>query len=249
MRPRKLDDIAMILKLRIQGRVHGRGERLPAERDLAPALGVARSTLRQALAVLQEEGYVTRRLGAKGGWFVTDLAQPVAEWTGAMRTDLHKVRDIIDYRIAVETRAAELAAARRTADQLARMAATVDTLTSAAAVDTHGRAGAMVAERLRVIDDRFHALIAEAADNTKIQEAVQLARAELFATETRSTYRELAAGLPQDHRRILEAIALGDPGAARAAMEEHIRHGADVWLKTGTPTDAGSTGRPVALTP
>ena len=137
-----------VLKLRIQGRVHGHGERLPAERDLAPTLGVARSTLRQALAVLEEEGYVTRRLGVKGGWFVTDLAQPVAEWTGAMRTDLHKVRDIIDYRIAVETRAAELAAARRTADQLAHMAETVDTLTAAVAVDTHGRAGAMVAERL-----------------------------------------------------------------------------------------------------
>ena len=234
MRPRKLDDIATVLKLRIQGRVYEREERLPAERDFAPSLGVARSTLRQALRVLQEEGYVTRRLGVKGGWFVTDLAQPVAEWTEAMRTNLHEVRDIIDYRIAVETRAAELAAVRRTADQLVLMAETVYSLTAAAEVDAHGRAGAAVAEILRVIDDRFHALIAEAADSRKVEEAVQLARAELFATETRSTYREIAAGLPFDHRRVLDAIALGDPAAARAAMLEHIQHGADVWLKNGT---------------
>ena len=32
-------------------------------------------------------------------------------------------------------------------------------------------------------------------------------------------------------------------------MEDHIRHGADVWLKTGAPRDDGSTGRRVALTP
>ena len=233
MRPRKLDDIVTVLRLRIQGRVYGRDERLPAERDLAPALGVARSTLRQALGALQEEGYLTRRLGAKGGWFVTDLAQPVAEWTEAMRANLHEVRDIIDYRIAVETRAAELAASRRSDDQLARMADTVESLAAAVAVDAHGRAGALVAERLRVIDDHFHALIAEAADNRKIQEAVQLARAELFATETRSTYREIAAGLPHDHRLVLDAISHGDPVAARMAMERHIRHGADVWLKNG----------------
>lgn len=233
MRPRKVEDIVTVLRMRIQGRAYEPGERLPAERELAPELYVARSTLRQALASLMEEGYLTRRLGVKGGWFVTDLAQPMAEWTEAARTNLRKVRDILDYRIAVETRAAELAAVRRSDEQLALLAATLEDFGSVAAVDARGRADPDAADRLRAIDNRFHRLIARAADSPMVEDAVNLARAELFATETRSTYREIAAGLPLDHRRVFDAIVGRDPAAAHAAMEEHIRHGADVWLANG----------------
>ncbi|MDQ1641921.1 MAG: GntR family transcriptional regulator [Actinomycetota bacterium] len=46
------------------------GERLGAERDLARALGVSRSTVRQALAALEESGVVRRVPGRGGGTFV-----------------------------------------------------------------------------------------------------------------------------------------------------------------------------------
>ena len=46
------------------------GERLGAERDLAQALGVSRSTVRQALAALEEAGVVRRVPGRGGGTFV-----------------------------------------------------------------------------------------------------------------------------------------------------------------------------------
>lgn len=59
------------------------GERLGAERDLAQALGVSRSTIRQALAALESEGVVRRVPGRGGGTFVRqqkvdrDLSQVV----------------------------------------------------------------------------------------------------------------------------------------------------------------------------
>lgn len=59
------------------------GERLGAERDLALALGVSRSTVRQALAALEEAGVVRRVPGRGGGTFVRqqkverDLSQVV----------------------------------------------------------------------------------------------------------------------------------------------------------------------------
>ncbi|MBA2768685.1 MAG: GntR family transcriptional regulator [Sporichthyaceae bacterium] len=59
------------------------GERLGAERDLARSLGVSRSTLRQALAALEEAGVVRRVPGRGGGTFVRqqkverDLSQVV----------------------------------------------------------------------------------------------------------------------------------------------------------------------------
>jgi GntR family transcriptional regulator len=46
------------------------GERLGAERDLAQALGVSRSTVRQALAALEKAGEVRRVPGRGGGTFV-----------------------------------------------------------------------------------------------------------------------------------------------------------------------------------
>ncbi len=233
MRPRKVEDIVATLKLRIQSRAYGREERLPPERDLAPELGVARSTLRQALAALERDGYVTRRVGASGGWFVTDLAQPVAEWHEAMRARLREVGDIIDLRIALESRAAELAALRCTDEQLARMREIVEQTAAVAPPTDDPPVTAEVAGRLRVLDAAFHALILEAADSPRVAEAVLSARAELFATETRFTYVHIAAGLPRDHKRVLEAVERRDPDAARVAMEEHIQHGADVWLANG----------------
>jgi GntR family transcriptional regulator len=59
------------------------GERLGAERDLARALGVSRSTVRQALAALEMAGVVRRVPGRGGGTFVRqqkverDLSQVV----------------------------------------------------------------------------------------------------------------------------------------------------------------------------
>lgn len=59
------------------------GERLGAERDLALSLGVSRSTVRQALAALEEAGVVSRVPGRGGGTFVRrkklerDLSQVV----------------------------------------------------------------------------------------------------------------------------------------------------------------------------
>lgn len=46
------------------------GDRLPAERALAAALGVSRMTLRQALGQLQATGHLVRTVGANGGNFI-----------------------------------------------------------------------------------------------------------------------------------------------------------------------------------
>src|SRR5579875_1837815 len=52
------------------------GTRLPAERELCTRLGIARSTLRQALVALAQSGHLHATRGRGGGTFVADPLPP-----------------------------------------------------------------------------------------------------------------------------------------------------------------------------
>src|SRR5918992_581952 len=86
------------------------GARLPPERDLADQLGIARSTLRQALTALTESGHMIAQRGRGGGTFVAE-APPMAESEHIQLEGGHW-RGVLDYRMAVEMGAVVLAAGR-----------------------------------------------------------------------------------------------------------------------------------------
>ena len=88
----------------------GPGDRLPPERELADQLGIARSTLRQALTSLTESGHLVALRGRGGGTFVSD-APPLAEGSRVQLSEGHW-RELLDFRTAVEVGAAVLAAER-----------------------------------------------------------------------------------------------------------------------------------------
>src|SRR5215212_118632 len=104
----------------------GPGDRLPPERDLADQLGIARSTLRQALTSLTESGHLVALRGRGGGTFVSD-APPLAESRRAQLSAGHW-RELLDYRIAVELGAAVLAAERASLEELMPLRTHVETM-------------------------------------------------------------------------------------------------------------------------
>lgn len=76
--PKRLaDDVARRVRALIEEQQLEAGMRLPAERQLAAQLGVSRNSLREALAMLVNEGVLLSRRG--GGTFVRFQHEPWSE--------------------------------------------------------------------------------------------------------------------------------------------------------------------------
>src|SRR6185312_6389982 len=107
------------------------GARLPAERELCSRMGIARSTLRQALTALTQSGHVFATRGRSGGTFVAD-PQPPADPPSA--EVLAQWRETCDQRLAVELAVAMRAAERAEPadlDQLDEVASLLETVLEA----------------------------------------------------------------------------------------------------------------------
>ncbi|WP_159213176.1 GntR family transcriptional regulator, partial [Klebsiella pneumoniae] len=74
---RLADDVARRVRALIEEQQLEAGMRLPAERQLAAQLGVSRKSLREALAMLVNEGVLLSRRG--GGTFVRFQHEPWSE--------------------------------------------------------------------------------------------------------------------------------------------------------------------------
>jgi len=187
------------------------GTRLPAERELCARMGIARSTLRQALTALGHSGHLRAVRGRGGGTFVADRL-PAAEPPSAEL--LASWRDVCDGRLAVELGVAALAAERA----------------SAAALDALDELALTLEERLedfptyRQLDIRLHVGLAETTDSPRLVMACTEAQGEMTGLISLIAHPpEVLASSNVQHRRILAAVRGHDEERAAAAMAEHLR--------------------------
>jgi GntR family transcriptional repressor for pyruvate dehydrogenase complex len=120
-RGRVADQILADLRRRILRGELADGSKLPAERDLAAAYGVSGATVREAIRVLSATGLVDVRHGS--GSYVharadTLIATLLASVVEVERTSLI---DLLDVAQALNARAAQMAAGRATAEELASL--------------------------------------------------------------------------------------------------------------------------------
>ncbi|MEM6941170.1 MAG: GntR family transcriptional regulator [Pseudomonadota bacterium] len=158
------------------------GERLPAERKLAEQIGISRVTLREALRVLEAEGYLSVKRGAAGGAFVAGedaLRQMALKRLGS---DPAGVLRIFEYRAAVEPLAAQLSAIRRTPGDLRRLDQALFEISRASTVG-----------ELRRGEAAFHLAIAQASANPYINASIEDALASLFMPLPKGTLAERVA--------------------------------------------------------
>jgi DNA-binding FadR family transcriptional regulator len=185
------------------------GERLPGQIQLAETLGVARMTLRQALAILEDAGLLEIRRGRTGGAFVAaDPPPPALDPPTA-----EQLRALTDWRRAVSGEAAALAALRRTSAEAHVLADAMQAVEAAA-----GEAAGF-----RRADARFHVLVAELSRSRRLVAAeanLQVELGDVLALTPGPARARLAS--QAGHGPIVTAIAAGDADAARAATVRHV---------------------------
>jgi DNA-binding FadR family transcriptional regulator len=187
------------------------GTRLPAERELCARLGIARSTLRQALLALGQSGHLRATRGRGGGTFVANPQPPARPPSAEL---LAAWRDVCDQRMAVEVGVAVLAAERATDDGLDEL----DELVVAI--------GGMLEDfaSYRRADVRLHILLAEATACQPLIRAMTVVQGDM--TELISLIAhppEVLDSANAQHRRLLGAIRRHDEAAAAREMAEHLR--------------------------
>lgn len=198
--------------------VYAVGEKLPSESELSEVYGVSRTVVREAIASLRAGGVVETRQGA--GAFVAN--KPGVGQKGFKPIDLAKVSSIIEVlemRIAVESEAAALAAERRSPIQAARI------------IEAVRNFGLRVSkgESSTKEDFEFHIAIAEAANNSRFMEYLNVVEAAISPRSQLdgplsdvSRDKAYFENLYNEHKKIADAIYAKDVKLARQAMRDHI---------------------------
>lgn len=197
----------------IDGGEYAPGDRLPAERELAAALGVSRTSVREAIICLELAGRVDVRVGT--GIFVCarkpGMTIPAAADDAPGPFDLLAARQVIEGEIAAlaarTIKRTEIATLR---DSMARM--------RASDADRTPRDDA---------DREFHVAIAQATGNAALRAVVNRlweARSHPLWTRIEVHFHTPALRVRtlEDHAAIVAALEAHDPDAARTAMHRHL---------------------------
>jgi GntR family transcriptional repressor for pyruvate dehydrogenase complex len=187
------------------------GSQLPAERELCARLGIARSTLRQALTALTQSGHVFATRGRGGGTFVSD-PQPPADPPSAQMLSIW--RETCDQRLAIELGVAVLAAQRAERADL-------DALDDVAR-SLEGALEDFAA--YRQADIRLHVGLAEATRSERlVREMTEAQGAMTDLIGYIAHPPTVLASSNAQHRQLLAAVRERDAIRAVRVMAEHVQ--------------------------
>ncbi|GAA3642448.1 FCD domain-containing protein [Nonomuraea antimicrobica] len=215
-RTRAFEDVLAQIERRIAEDGLTAGDRLPAERHLAEQLGVSRSSVREAMRVLETLGVVSSQVGRGPDAGAVLTSRPDSPLTDLLRLHLGlaslEMREVIDARHMIE----QWAAAH---------AATAGADTSGLAAALAGMDAATSAEEFVEHDIAFHRAIADASGNRLIAAMMRSLRDSMrrYSVEAVQRLGDTSV-LRADHVRILEAIGRGDRDEAVRAVSDHLAH-------------------------
>ncbi|KZE91793.1 FadR/GntR family transcriptional regulator [Microbacterium sp. TNHR37B] len=216
----------------LEGRL-GPGDRIQPERELATTLGVGRSSVREALRVLEVMGLIRTGTGSgpTAGAIVT--ATPHGGLAQFLRLQVaaqgFPIPDVYETRLLLEEWAvAHLAGDAHT--DLAEAHATLD------AMEAEG----LTAEEFLALDTQFHLRLTDAAGNVVVAATMAGLRTTIESyiragAERIPDWEATSARLRREHADVLAAIEAGEADRARTLVRAHI---------TGYYADAGLPAPP-----
>lgn len=191
-------------------------DRLPPERELCEKLGIARSELRKAFAVLELEGAIWRHVGR--GTFVANGQGRGADFQSIAAIAKRTTPQQVMYaRLVLEPQLAREAALHATGEHVEQLN---DICNKAREASTW--------RQYETLDNRFHSLITDATQNTPLvamYEQLNALRRTIVWGRLRRRHQEP----PEDHHSfveheaILSAIEQRDADAAQYEMRLHLK--------------------------
>jgi len=206
----------------VSGRV-GIGTELPSEKELTRELGVGRSTVREALRILQAQGLVsggdtvsTRRPRVSTERALSAAAALAME--NAMRLGQVPLRDLVEVRALIEGAAVEAAARCTPRPDLDAAREAIAAMT-APGIDI---------ETFRAADLLFHRALATASGNAALPLVMGVLRTAISSHLGEALLRErhpaaTMRALAREHEQILDAVARGQSARGRKLVTDHIR--------------------------
>jgi len=193
------------------------GSKLPPEADMAAGFGVSRNTLRESLKILEVFGIIESRHGQ--GTFVSEFAHQRIPNIQIMQllSENQSVHALMDARLVVEPGLAELAAERRTDEEIAHIRESL---------------GMILRGENRNDRELFHMQVDCAAKCSMMSSFLEM----LFLQLLHSPYPALQDSVTADynaaeireHELILESIMDRDGPEARTRMARHLRNRFDL---------------------
>ncbi|MCW2776506.1 MAG: GntR family transcriptional regulator [Frankiales bacterium] len=216
--PKASDVLASELRERILRGEFPEGSALPPERELVTQTAMSRTTVREALRILEVQGLVRIKTGRAGGAFVTRPGQEsVASSVNLLIRGGHlRMSALLETREGIEPVCARLAAVHRDDEDLERLEQANDAIS----VDTGSLADFLQAN----VD--WHIAVAVASHNELLTGfMLALSRAIYAATDNqRFIDADVRRTAVKAHKTITQAIRDRDPEAAVRRMNRHV-HG------------------------
>mgnify|MGYP003736006455 CR=1 FL=1 len=213
--------VAALLRRRIVRGELPVGTKLPTEEELTEQFGIARTTLREALRILESQGLIHIKRGRGGGGTVTmpDLSRVSESFAGALQMRGTSFADLDSARRLIEPELAAWLAASHDDDALAA-------LTEAAEA---ARVAGNDNDRLAFghAATRFHNLIVESGRNTTLSLLSQLLNHLVearYMVGSRAASQTLMQRAARSYSKLITLIAAGDSDGARAHWQQQMTY-------------------------
>ncbi|AYY11487.1 FadR family transcriptional regulator [Actinobacteria bacterium YIM 96077] len=209
------------IEAEIAGGRLGIGARLPGERALAEDMGVSRTSVREAVRVLEAMGIVRTAVGSGPDAGALIVAEPRSPLASALRlhvaTSHIPIADVVQTRILLESWAVREASGKASDGELAGVAQLLD------AMDDRE----LSPERFHVLDAEFHVSLVAMAGNVLVSTVMAALREAIHsyvmaAVADISDWPAVANDLRAEHRAVFEAVRSGAGERAATLVAEHI---------------------------